>query len=70
MKETDLILGTFADRYLASLDTAGLEQFEQLLACTDRDIYAWIAGREEIPSKYNNKIMDLLRELEINPRIS
>lgn len=70
MKETDLILGTFADRYLAILEEAALDQFEELLACSDQQIYAWIADREEVPGKFDNEIMDLLRELEINPKIS
>ncbi len=70
MKETDLILGTFADRYLINLEEGALDQFEALLACSDQQIYAWVAGREAIPSKFDNKIMDLLRKLEINPKIS
>ncbi|RMF35134.1 MAG: succinate dehydrogenase assembly factor 2 [Alphaproteobacteria bacterium] len=47
MRETDLILGPFADRHLAALDQAGLDAFEALLDRPDPDIFAWIAGRTE-----------------------
>ena len=65
MKETDLILGAFADRHLASLTKNELDQFESLLACTDQQIYQWVLGREAVPDRYNNKIMDILTKLEI-----
>lgn len=69
MKETDLILGTFAIRHLSSLDEAALDDFEALLACPDQDIYAWVAGTERVPDEFDNEIMDLLRELEIISKI-
>ena len=64
-KEADLILGAFAERHLSDLDEEGLDQFETLLACPDQQIYAWVAGRQVIPEKFDNKIMEMLKKLEI-----
>ncbi len=68
MKETDLILSAFVDRYLQSLNTIQLDQFESLLACSDQQIYAWVAGHQVVPDNFSNDIMDLLRDIEIKSK--
>ena len=50
-KETDLILGRFADSALANLDPALLETYEKLLNENDADIWDWISGKEA-PKEY------------------
>lgn len=70
MKETDLILGAFAERHLANLTKNELDQFELLLACTDQQIYQWVLGIEVVPDKYRNKIMDILTKLQSKPENS
>ncbi len=49
MRETDLILGAFADREIATLDGGDLERFEALLHEADAEILDWIAGRRPVP---------------------
>jgi len=61
MKETDLLLGSFARRHVASFDTAQLDQFERLLAEPDPAIFAWAIGRELVPPDHDNDVMALLR---------
>jgi len=50
-KETDLILGGFADARLAQLDAAQLDIYEQLLECDDDVIWGWITGKEAPPEE-------------------
>ena len=60
-KESDIILGTFADAKLASLDDAGLDAFEALLDVPDPVIYDWVTGRNPIPDEMDTPLIrDLL----------
>ncbi|HEX9620588.1 MAG TPA: succinate dehydrogenase assembly factor 2, partial [Polyangiaceae bacterium] len=43
-READLVLGGFAKRWLPDFDEAALDEFEALLACEDRLLYAWVTG--------------------------
>jgi antitoxin CptB len=60
MKETDLMLGGFAEHHLAGLDDAQLDRFERLLEAPDGDLFDWITGRLPPPPPYNDDVMDLL----------
>ena len=59
-KETDLMLGGFAERHLAGLDDGQLDRFERLLDAPDGDLFDWITGRLPAPAPYNDDLMDLL----------
>lgn len=48
-REMDLILGTFADRWVDSMDAADLMAFEALLEEPDPSLFAWIAD-ERMPA--------------------
>ena len=50
-KETDLILGRFADDGLAALAPDLLELYERLLDENDADIWAWLTGKAA-PGEY------------------
>lgn len=60
-KEADLVLGSFADEHLAKLDPAGVDAFEALLDVDDKDIYAWVTGREAPPPEHDTEVMRLLK---------
>jgi len=49
MKETDLILGNFADARLGSMALAAIDRFESLLEENDQDIFAWVTGARATP---------------------
>ena len=51
MKETDLLLGRFADAHVDGLDEAGVAAFEALLETPDQVIFAWIVGGEPVPGR-------------------
>ena len=60
-KESDIILGTFADAKLAELDAAGLDAFEALLDVPDPVIYEWVTGRSPVPDEMDTPLIrDLL----------
>lgn len=44
MRETDLILGPFADAHLAAMNDQELSAFEAMLDVPDREILGWITG--------------------------
>ncbi len=62
MRETDLLLGKFADTKLSELDDVQLDMYETILAEHDNDIFDWISGRKEIPKRLDNPVMDMLME--------
>ncbi len=45
MKETDLLLGAFAMRYVPGFDAQALDEYERLLNENDNDIFNWASGR-------------------------
>jgi antitoxin CptB len=59
-RETDLILGHFAEAYLAGFDDAQLDRYEALLGCEDADLYDWVSGRTAPPAAHDNDVMRLL----------
>ncbi|MBI1300039.1 MAG: succinate dehydrogenase assembly factor 2 [Alphaproteobacteria bacterium] len=48
-KEMDLLLGSFAKKYVPNFSEQELEEFEDLLTHNDPDLYNWITGKEEAP---------------------
>ncbi len=59
-KEADIILGNFADDYLASMSDADLDTFEVLLEVPDQDLYGWIIEREPAPAEFQSEILKSL----------
>ncbi len=60
-QEVDLILGPFAERFLADLDGVRLDQFEALLACPDPDLLDWIVNGITPPPEHDHDLMHQLR---------
>lgn len=56
----DIILGRFADRHIEGFDEEHLEEFEQVLAIADPDLYNWITGKEKHPAHLGNRVLQLL----------
>ena len=49
-RETDLILGRFADAAINEFSELELAEFERILDMPDPDIFAWVTGIEPVPS--------------------
>jgi antitoxin CptB len=62
MKESDNVIGGFAERYLAQLDDSQLAKFEALLDCPDQDLLAWVVGVEAAPPPFDNDVLAMMRE--------
>ena len=62
-KETDVIMGNFADNALETLDTQSeLPLYEALLDEQDVDIWNWITGKIELADGKYNRLKERLRE--------
>lgn len=59
-REMDLLMGSFADAEIAAMDEAGLDEFEQLLATPDWEVYAWLIGHKEVPPNHRGPVLDRL----------
>lgn len=56
-KETDLILGKFAEKYLEQMDMKELEIFQKILELSDADIYDWYNNKSPVPGEYDTQLM-------------
>ncbi|MDH5748726.1 MAG: succinate dehydrogenase assembly factor 2 [Rhodospirillales bacterium] len=60
MQETDLLLGSFAQRHIAGLTGEQLSRFEALLDEGDNDLFNWISGKELPPPNHDHDVLNLL----------
>ena len=59
-RESDLILGRFADSRLAGFDKDQLDRYEALLECADADLFDWITRRAIPPPDHDHDVTRLL----------
>ena len=59
-KEMDLILGPYADAYIARMDDDALTLYDRLLEENDQDLLAMILGQQEMMPQFEK----LLAEIE------
>src|SRR6476620_9659253 len=62
MRETDLIMGRFADHALAGFTEPELTDFERLIDVLDRDLLAWVTGEEAVPPDYDTPLFRRMQE--------
>ena len=67
-QESDLLLGSFAETFLTSFDSAQLERFEALLDCDDADLFDWMFGGSTPPPEHDHDVMHLLRHFRVRRR--
>jgi antitoxin CptB len=65
MRETDLILGRFADATVPQLTDAELAQFEHLMEVPDRELLAWVTGEADVPAAYQTPLFQRLRDFHL-----
>lgn len=56
MRETDLLLGRFADAEIADLSEEALADFETLLEAPDPDLFRWLTGETALPAQYDSAV--------------
>ena len=59
-RESDLVLGRFADAHLPQFDDDQLGRYEALLECADADLFDWITGRAAPPAEHDHDVTRLL----------
>jgi antitoxin CptB len=62
MRETDLIMGRFADATIATLTEGELVEFERLIEVPDGELLAWVIGAADVPADYNTALFRRLRD--------
>jgi antitoxin CptB len=61
-KETDFLLGKFAQAHLNELSPEEIDFYERFIELSDNDIYNWIAGNAEIPANYHHPLIQKIIE--------
>jgi len=61
VRETDLIVGRFADAFIDKFDERALDEFEKLIEVPNAELYAWVAGETAIPADYDTAVLRQLR---------
>ncbi|MGY9056663.1 MAG: FAD assembly factor SdhE [Alphaproteobacteria bacterium] len=59
-KESDILLGRFAEQNLESMDLVELADFEQILDLIDPELLDWLTGREPVPANLHTPVLDRL----------
>ena len=59
-REMDLLMGTFADKFISGMNDHEVTEFERLLATPDWEVYAWIIGQKAIPENHKSDVLDRL----------
>eukprot|EP01096_Ripella_sp_DP13-Kostka_P001559 TRINITY_DN1186_c0_g1_i1.p1 TRINITY_DN1186_c0_g1~~TRINITY_DN1186_c0_g1_i1.p1 ORF type:complete len:151 (+),score=42.75 TRINITY_DN1186_c0_g1_i1:61-453(+) len=68
MHENDLLLGTFADKFLATLSADQLTQYDRILQALDPDLFNWISGRTAVPEDIKGDVWDkIMTHVQSNP---
>jgi antitoxin CptB len=57
VRETDLIVGRFADAYIEKFDDRALDEFERLIEVPNASLYAWVVGSEAVPPNYDTAVL-------------
>lgn len=66
IRETDLIMGGFADACIETLSEAELDLYEQLTEVPDADLLAWVTGEREPPQDYDTALFRRLRDFHFH----
>ena len=61
-RETDLLLGQFANKHLTTLEDQQLDDYEALLAQGDQNILAWVRGDLKIPANLDGIVFSLVKD--------
>jgi len=64
-KEMDIILGSFARKYVPDFTEEELNEFDALLSNNDPDLYNWITRKEEPPEDVMNGVLGKVLEFKL-----
>ncbi|KAI0000476.1 Flavinator of succinate dehydrogenase-domain-containing protein [Russula vinacea] len=64
--ENDLLLSTFAQEHLGTMDAEALSEFDKLMDESDWDIYYWATGKRTPPERWTDS--GVLEKLRVHAR--
>src|SRR5436309_12581673 len=64
-RETELILGRFADQWMSRLSDCDLDEYERLMEVPDRELFLWVTGETQTPEIYDTGLLRRLREFHL-----
>jgi len=64
IKEADILLGSFADKFLEEMSSEQLDLYENLLREADSDLVAWITNDKSAPDHFNHDVMKMLKSID------
>ncbi len=59
-RETDLMLGRFAEAHLSGFDDTQLDQFEDLIEVPDLVLFDWLTGRAPPSPAHDHDVLRLM----------
>lgn len=70
MLENDLLLSTFASKYLKTMTAEQVQQYDTLInkPSNDWDIYYWATNKKPTPAEYETPVMKLLKNHVLNDK--
>ena len=63
-RETDLLLGQFANKYLITLEDQQLDEYEALMSQGDQNILSWVRGDSKIPANLDGTVFLLIKDFK------
>jgi len=63
-KESDLVIGGFAEAHLRDLDEAQLADFEALLDQNDQDVLSWVIDMKPPPAAFDTPVLKMLQNFK------
>ena len=63
-KESDLVIGGFAETHLGDLDEAQLSDFEALLDENDQDVLSWVIDMKSPPAAFDTSVLKMLQDFK------
>ncbi len=64
-KEMDLILGSFVDAKIGTLNAAELDALEALMAEQDLELYTWFTGQVPVPAEHSVILLKISNEIKL-----
>ena len=65
MRETDLIMGRFADHTIEKLDDGELTELERLIEVPDRELLGWVTGEIAVPADFDTALFRRMRDFHL-----
>jgi antitoxin CptB len=66
IREMDLLLGSFADATIDTLDETELRGFEELMEIPDQDVLGWLIGQEPVPRDQDTAFFRKLKQFHVD----